>query len=94
MAKQKGNHNSDKEQYAAYKAMSKRSVNRRAALARHMKKHPNDEVALTASKQDGEQRSKPNVKGNFPAKSDYVYHAGTGAKIAFGPLTPKPYKVA
>ena len=49
-AKRKGQHNSDKEQYGAYKAQARYSKNKRAKLERHLKKYPEDAQAAEALK--------------------------------------------
>lgn len=48
MAKRKGAHKSDNEQYAAYKASARYSANKKAKLERHIKRFPNDEKAKEA----------------------------------------------
>lgn len=53
MAKRKGEHKSDKEQYAAYKANARYAKNKKAKLERHIKRFPNDVAAQEALKQVG-----------------------------------------
>ena len=88
MAKQKGQHKSDKEQYGAYSTQFKRIKNRKAKLARHLKKFPNDEQALAASKTEGTQRSKSHTKGNYPAPNDTIIVDKAGTKATVGSFDP------
>lgn len=78
MAKRKGQHKSDKEQYTAYKATSRREVNRKARLERHMKKHPNDVQTGAQVGKPSTFRSKPNVKGNFEPQKSKIHDPVTG----------------
>lgn len=87
MASRKGQHKSDKEQYTAYASLLKRIANRKARLARHLKQHPNDAQALTASSVEGSPREKATTKGNFPAKKYFVYD-GAGQKTLIGSFDP------
>ena len=45
---------------------SKTAQNRKARLARHLKKHPNDAQAVLAQKKDKAPRKASKTKGNFP----------------------------
>jgi len=87
MAKSKGKHVSDKEQYAAYSAQSRRSKNRQARLARHLKAHPEDGIAIAAAKTDGSQKSNPVTKGNYPEQKYFLYD-GAGMKTLVTSVTP------
>lgn len=88
MAKNKGLHKSDKEQYGAYASQLKRIKNRKVKLARHLIKFPNDEQALRASKTEGTQRTKPHTKGNYPAPVDTVTIDKAGTKELVGSFDP------
>ena len=88
MAKAKGKHVSDKAQYAGYAQQLKRIKNRKAKLARHMKKFPNDTQAVAASKTDGTQREKSMVKGHFPAEQ-YVLRNAAGHIIVMSTFEPQ-----
>ena len=84
MSKSKGKHVSDKEQYASYSQQLKRIKNRKAKLARHLKKHPEDTQAVAAAKTDGTQRDKSSTKKAYPAakftlrnEAGHVIHMGT-----------------
>jgi hypothetical protein len=79
MASRKGQHKSDKEQYNAYATLLKRSKNRKARLARHLKAHPEDTQAKTALGTDGKQKANAHVKGNYPEQKFYLYD-GAGRK--------------
>ena len=83
----KGQHKSDKEQYSAYSTLSKRINNRKAKLARHMKKHPNDAQTEAAAKTDGTQRQKSHVKGHFPEQKDILINSA-GHKQLVGSFDP------
>ena len=72
MAKRKGQHKSDKEQYAAYSAKSSREVNRKRKLAKHLKNHPNDAQAASAVGKPKAHRVKSHVKGHYPKAKDVV----------------------
>lgn len=88
MAKRKGLHKSDKEQYNAYEAKGSKEANRKAKLARHAKKHPNDKQAEKASLKVKDYKNKPNTKGNYPAKKDNLMRdAVTGQPIADAEFT-------
>lgn len=83
----KGQHKSDKEQYAAYAAGLKRIKNRAARLARHLKKHPEDVQAVTAAGHDGKQKQDAAVKGHYPSKRFYLYD-GAGMKTLLNTVEP------
>ena len=87
MAKRKGKHVSDSEQYNAYSAGLKRIKNRKARLARHLKKHPNDAQAVDATKVEGKQRDKSGTKGNYPEQKFYLFDKA-GNKILIGSFEP------
>ena len=73
----KGQHKSDKEQYAGYKTLDKRQKNREAKLARHAKKHPNDKQSASA-KEVKPYKVKPHTKGNFPDATAKLHDPVTG----------------
>jgi len=79
MAKRKGLHKSDKEQYAAYNSKQSREKNRLARAKRHAKNHPNDKQSAAKVK---DHRSKANVKGNFPEAKWKLRDPITGQPIA------------
>jgi len=87
----KGQHKSDKEQYAGYAAKLTRLANRKRKLARHLKKHPQDAQAETATKKDGVHRTSAGTKGSFPLKRDFVYD-GAGQKTEVPAFIP-PHSV-
>lgn len=62
----KAKHASKKAQHLAYQTQSRRSKNRAAKLAKHLKAYPNDEQAANAAKVEGPERRKAQKKGNFP----------------------------
>ena len=77
-----------KAQYAIYDKEDRATKNRAAKLARHLKKHPNDEVASVAAKaKRGHTRTKSTKKGNFPDKKVWVYD-GAGHKILMTNFVP------
>lgn len=86
MAKRKGQHLSDKAQYVGYAAQLKRIKNRKAKLARHLKKHPNDAQAVSALKTEGTQRTPSITKGNFPKPTDFILVKGQ--KVHVGTIEP------
>lgn len=66
MAKKSGSA-ADKARATAYKALDKRTLNAKIRLARHLKKHPEDEQAQAALAGAGSRkfRTKPNSKGGW-----------------------------
>ncbi len=87
MAKSKGKHVSDKEQYNAYSTQLRRIKNRKARLARHLKNHPNDNQAVVAAKVEGNQKQSSGVKGHFPARKD-ILRDGAGNLIEMSNYEP------
>lgn len=82
MAKRKGNHASDKAQYAAYQSTGRKETNRSAKLKRHMKRHPNDAQAQKAVGKPAPAKNSAKVKGNFPAPKDSLRDPITGQPMA------------
>lgn len=64
MAKRKGEHRSDKEQYAAYKTQGRYLKNKKAKLERHIKNNPDDVQAQEALK---------NIKSDTIRKTPNTY---------------------
>lgn len=92
MAKRKGQHKSDKEQYAAYKAKSQRDVNRKKRLERHMRKHPNDAQTAAVVGKVKAFKVKSHTKGHFPKPKDEVIVNKAGHKLPMGNYSPQRSK--
>lgn len=84
MAKRKGQHKSDKEQYGAYQSLCKRETNRKRKLERHLKAHPEDAQAAKAKGQVKAFRNASKVKGNFPSPNDFIVVSGQKVPVVLG----------
>jgi hypothetical protein len=84
----KAKHASKKAQHLAYQTQSRRSKNRAAKLAKHLKKYPNDEQALNASKVEGSARRKSHSKGNFPEQKEFLLD-GAGNVVSMPTFKPE-----
>lgn len=89
MGKSKGKHESDKQQYAGYKAGMHYAKNKKAKLERHIKKFPNDEQAALALKSVSAEpkRRTPNTYMWKPAQIELARmfaKVGLNGNIALG----------
>lgn len=82
MAKQKGQHLSDKNQYSNYKSQGRYLKNKRAKLERHIKNHPEDVNAQEALKNLKETsiRKTPNT---YKWKSNQIWYAQKLASLGY-----------